>query len=76
MTYTEEDFTGWYPPEEKPVRPGVYPTRLGVGLSQRGFSKWMGQGWGSTWAKPEDAMIDFDLSIFQNKYWRGLKVKP
>jgi hypothetical protein len=68
------ELTDWFPPEIKPVRIGVY---------QRQFSNYSSYSWwnGKHFSIGREFPSALDIhsaqeSVFQNKPWRGLSVKP
>lgn len=73
--------TDWFPPEVKPVYPGVYPTRLltaptGLWLLE-GWSRWDGKEWAPQYLTMEAAACTRAApSIMQNRQWRGLAENP
>jgi len=82
MPHSKEQLTGWYPPHIKPVRVGVYETRLPGwnevwgGSSFKCFKHWDGEFWGYASETIDEAQIYADQqSISQHNYWRGLKTE-
>lgn len=78
-TYTDDDFTDWYPPLTKPVHVGVYQVET-VGSEHinccRGYQYWNGERWGSYDLNIASAYTNrMYPSIFQHHTWRGLKEK-
>ena len=81
--YTEDQLTDWFPPDVKPVRPGVYRVRLldgdtpGAGVIYEGFARFNGQHWSSRFDRVDHARIQLcGPEHFQNKPWRGLNFDP
>lgn len=75
---SDKNLTPWFPGDVKPVRPGVYITRLWE--SQGGmFAYWSGKHWG--WRQPTaESAAAFGVSghdrAEQSKQWRGLAQQP
>lgn len=67
--------TFWYPPEIKPVRPGLYETKSPIlGYSPGWFSYWDGKKWGSAYPSVGKAHLERSSIAFrQDRPWRGLK---
>lgn len=66
--------TDWFPPEVKPMYPGVYKTYfLGTGGEHLGnfFSMWDGQEWKDSRETANEAQFS-KLSGYQKKFWKGL----
>lgn len=66
----KQTMTAWFPAHIKPVRVGVYETKI-EGLDNSGFSMWLGNGWGFTYQCEEYARVSVGLG-FKDKIWRGL----
>jgi len=66
--------TKWFAPHIKPVHVGWYQTGWGdySPLGKRGRSPFMWWFDGSQWLGKENG----DVCFSQNRYWRGLAVKP
>lgn len=66
--------TGWFPPEVKPVRKGVYSVRW---RGHTGYSYWDGERWGWYQHTLHRANKDrVSIGASQKKTWRGLAVNP
>lgn len=65
-TFTEEDFTDWYPSDCKPARQGTYDTRYPAWMSKAHCvpTQWTGDKW-----RFDDGSEAFDQGV----EWRGLK---
>ncbi len=65
--------TGWFQPEVKPVRGGVYEVKI-RGDSRRTYCYWGGHRWGFFTSTPEAAELlcnAFADGASQEKIWRG-----
>ena len=73
----EEKLSPWFPPETKPVLPGVYETVMTDydGDFNKGFSYWDGKSWWNTYKTINQARRDTlkQEGAFQHKRWRGVK---
>jgi hypothetical protein len=81
MKITDDMLTGWFPPQVKPVRVGVYEAfmevftdRFGTSHLEFGFSRWDGRRWGAmhTDIKSANELLPWHAAA-QAKSWRGLK---
>lgn len=72
--------TPWYPPNIKPVRPGVYEAQWGSSKLWEDwpYSYWTGEEWANSGATPEEALRlkNWTLGANQSKKWRGLAKEP
>ena len=68
------DMTPWFPPEIKPVYVGVYLT-VGAGMLEA-WSKWNGNAWLIDTFRLELASGVEQVSMLQERKWRGLAQKP
>jgi len=71
--------TGWYPPEIKPVRTGVYLTiaaQFGLHPDWEFYSVWDGKQWCADRSQIELAEISLNRSTYQERSWRGLASDP
>lgn len=67
--------TGWFQPQTKPLRPGVYQTRF---AGREGYSHWNGRIWSLQQDDIETAYRQHqqtELAV-QDKHWRGLSQNP
>ena len=62
--------TGWFSPDVKPVRPGIYETWF-LDPFDLGFSHWDGRRWSS---QSKTVRADRSTGV-QWKHWRGLVKK-
>lgn len=77
------ELTDWFPPGAKPVRPGVYETRLldndaisGAVIGQ-GYSYWNGALWCNQSSSAQSAAgVREPGFAYQTKPWRGLAQDP
>lgn len=71
--------TPWFVNGEKPVRSGVYETKL-LGASgkviEEGWSFWNGRRWSNQRLNKESAYLADMTGGCQEKLWRGLAEKP
>lgn len=76
-------YTGWYDPEQKPVRSGVYVTRypVGGGTEDLGFAYYSvpRKAWYPSRDTPDQAMRCHAgrpeiTSVVQRRFWQGLAV--
>lgn len=75
---SRQELTPVFPAHIKPVRVGVYHTRMG---RDDGYSLWRGNEWGHQWVRPGDAAARPDgngggTPACQSKEWRGLAADP
>ena len=70
--------TPWFEPDQKPVRVGVYQTRLGISHhSYDGWCYWNGLFWaGAQGTKRAAEHYKFMPSIEQDRQWRGIVKAP
>jgi len=78
--------TPWFPANLKPVRVGVYGTRLlksstarspNAALDREGYSYWDGHYWGHTHGTVRQAYANRrHKSPYQNKPWQGRLKEP
>ena len=71
------ELTGWFQPEVKPVRDGVYQVWL-PDCPLVLYSFWTGNRWGASASSPERAEalhIAFSRHALQEKVWRGFTEK-
>jgi hypothetical protein len=72
--------TPWFPPEIKPVRNGIYETRINnCSCNTKGeISNWNGQRWSHQVGKMANKsyLTDFGNCAAQDKLWRGLAKEP
>lgn len=66
--------TPWFPASVKPVRAGVYWTRLLGDGSRGGYSFWNGRYWGNELDTIENAKRYGGIGL--SKEWRGLAERP
>lgn len=66
--------TPWYPPHIKPVRVGVYETRVIFMSEGENYQYWDGTQWGYCAHRPEYC-TNFPSEL-QNRCWRGLAHPP
>ena len=65
--------TEWYPPDVKPIRPGVYEATINKPHNKfRWYAKWTGYAWSEGVSTIKEAAKEDTISSFQNKHWRGL----
>jgi len=69
-----KNLTDWFPSRIKPVRKGVYETKLDCHPDICGYALWNGWRWGNTFSLIRYAYEDPTVGM-QDKIWRGLKEK-
>ncbi len=73
--------TDWFPPEVKPVHPGVYEVESFGGTCSKWYRLWHNGLWWEGDDKPKAAaeatvFLGTPESISSVRKWRGLAVKP
>ena len=69
---TNSKMTPWYPASVKPVRKGLYQTRMPGQTSPDGYQKWGVRFWCAWDNSAKIAEQSSVKSNFQNPEWRGL----
>ena len=73
--------THWINGSIKPVRVGVYQRNLSAHPDFHPnknilFAKWDGQKWCISKLSTYSAELEYDASLYQNLFWRGLAEQP
>lgn len=77
MGWPEDSLTPTFPPDVKPEYPGVYMAQPHTQFP-RAFSYWDGAHWymaSSSIAQAKRNHSQYDRSVWQNRFWRGLRVE-
>jgi hypothetical protein len=71
-----EKLTPWFPADVKPVRVGVYQTKVDALPGERFYNYWDGGSWHGGESTPAVAYKHCDYQPDGVDYWRGLSRKP
>lgn len=81
MKITDDMLTGWFPPEVKPVRPGIYLVKKFPNMDWLYWRYWDGAIWktgiDSSCAAPDMRIASrYSTAKIQDVQWRGLNKEP